>query len=211
MPKQFLDLCGKTVLCHTLHAFREVLPQSHIVTVISQQMAEIWKEKCNRDGIKQGPIAFGGETRWESVKNGLTALGHIDSNAIILVHDGVRPLVTPQFINEVVNSIISTDVDGVIPTIPLTDSIRHICDDGINSIPVDRTRFRAVQTPQAFRAGKLEKAFNLQYSPTFTDEASMMAAAGFKNILLINGQEQNIKITRPVDLIIAAHFLTSVD
>ena len=131
VPKQFLDLGGKPVLCHTLQAFRDVIPLSRIVTVVSGAMTTFWKELCDTAGIDPGPIAIGGDTRWESVKNGLEALGDIDADDIVLVHDGARPLAGPEFICAIAGALQSTDADGVIPAMPLTDSIRRISADGV--------------------------------------------------------------------------------
>ena len=209
VPKQFLDLGGKPVLCHTLQAFRDVIPLSRIVTVVSGAMTTFWKELCDTAGIDPGPIAIGGDTRWESVKNGLEALGDIDADDIVLVHDGARPLAGPEFICAIAGALQSTDADGVIPAMPLTDSIRRISADGVSSDAVDRSRYRSVQTPQAFPAGKLAQAFAIPYRPEFTDEASMMAAAGYTDIRLVPGQERNLKITRPVDIAIAEFFLNN--
>ena len=100
VPKQFLDLGGKPVLCHTLQAFRDVIPLSRIVTVVSGAMTTFWKELCDTAGIDPGPIAIGGDTRWESVKNGLEALGDIDADDIVLVHDGARPLRSEEHTSE---------------------------------------------------------------------------------------------------------------
>lgn len=211
VPKQFLDLCGRPVLCHTLRAFREVLPSADIVTVVSRPMHSFWIELCAGDGLDPGPIAFGGDTRWQSVRNGLDALGEVDPDAVIMVHDAARPLVQPSYIAEVADVLASTGADGVIPAIPITDSIRHMRPDGVASDPVDRSLYRAVQTPQAFPADKLRKAFDMPYSPEFTDEASMMAAAGFNDIRLLPGRERNLKITRPVDLAVARYFIETGD
>lgn len=208
VPKQFLDLCGRPVLCRTLRAFREALPASDIVTVISDPMRPFWLDLCAADGIDPGVVASGGDTRWQSVRNGLEALGQIEPESVVLVHDGARPLVEPSYISDIAGELLSSGADGVIPAMPLTDSIRHMAPDGMASEPVDRSAYRAVQTPQAFQARKLAVAFRLPYDPAFTDEASMMAAAGFTDIRLYPGRERNLKITRPVDLAIARYFLS---
>lgn len=210
VPKQFLDLCGTPVLCHTLRAFRAVLSAENIVTVISRPMEDFWRDLCASSGIEPGRIAYGGDTRWQSVRNGLDALGDIEGDSVVLVHDGARPLVSPDFISTVSQALCSSGADGVIPALPLTDSLRHITGDN-TSVAVDRACFRAVQTPQAFPASRLKQAFSLPYRPDFTDEASMMAAAGFTDIRLVAGSERNLKITRPVDLVVAQYFIANSD
>lgn len=207
VPKQYLPLRGKPVLCHTLQAFRALLPISNIVTVVSAPMEDYWRTLCTEAAIEVGPLTHGGDTRWQSVRNGVNALGKIAPDSVVMIHDGARPLVTPQLITQVVDALRNTGADGVIPAIALTDSLRCIDRDGMHSTAVDRTRFRAVQTPQAFPAHRLKKAFDLPYNPLFTDEAAMMAAAGFTDIRLVDGSERNLKITRPVDLTIAQYYL----
>lgn len=91
---------------------------------------------------------------------------------------------------------------GAIPVVAVTDSLRRV--DGA---PVNRADFRAVQTPQAFRADLLRRAYELPESPGFTDDASVMTAAGFNDVAMVNGDVYNIKITNPMDLRIAALYL----
>jgi len=93
------------------------------------------------------------------------------------------------------------------PAVAVSDSLRMLDDDGVNSHPVDRQRLRAVQTPQAFDATKLKQAYTLPYEPVFTDDASVMAAAGYTDITLVEGDPHNIKITLPDDLAIASLYL----
>ena len=100
-------------------------------------------------------------------------------------------------------SACARNTDGAIPAIPVTDTLRQLDDNEVLSTPVDRTAFRAVQTPQAFMMWRLREAYTLPYRPEFTDDASVLAAAGFGNIVLTPGSPENIKITTPVDLIVA--------
>ena len=129
----------------------------------------------------------------------------------MIVHDGALTLVTPDFITAVAGALRATGADGVIPAIPLTDSLRHLADDGLHSVAVDRAFFRAVQTPQAFPAARLNQAFSLPYRPEFTAAAAMRAAAGCTHLCLVPGRERNLKITRPVDLVVARYFLSPDD
>ncbi|MDE7408187.1 MAG: 2-C-methyl-D-erythritol 4-phosphate cytidylyltransferase, partial [Muribaculaceae bacterium] len=127
-----------------------------------------------------------------------TATEQDDMNAdIIMVHDGARPIVTPQIIAELSEACMQHV--GAIPAITINDSLRHLTPDGM-SVPVNRSEYRAVQTPQAFRSNILRKAYQQPYQPSFTDDASVVAAAGYTDVVLTNGDSRNIKITLPGDI-----------
>ncbi|MDE6527867.1 MAG: 2-C-methyl-D-erythritol 4-phosphate cytidylyltransferase [Muribaculaceae bacterium] len=201
-PKQFLELEGKPVAAHAVDAFRNAIPDAEIILVLSEGMIPFWQELCEKHGIESPRIATGGATRWESVKNALDTIAEAPANATILIHDGARPLVTEKVITRAAACVRNTD--GAIPAIPVSDSLRQLDNDDVRSTPVDRTRFRAVQTPQAFTLWRLREAYSIPYRDTFTDDASVLAAAGFENIMLTDGSPENIKITTPVDLLLAS-------
>lgn len=204
LPKQFAMLASKPVLLHTLEAFRKVVPMENIVTVIGEGMEEIWRQMCVLHGADPGNLATGGSTRWESVRNGIHSL-NLCPEDIVLVHDAARPLVNESIINNVISAV-ENGFSGAIPVTAVTDSIRLLHPDG-SSAALERELLRAVQTPQAFRAAKLLKAFKLPYSPLFTDEASMMEASGFTDLILVEGSPDNFKITHSNDLIRAEDIL----
>lgn len=206
VPKQFLPLCGKPVLAHTIAAFTALLPAENVRLVLSPDMIPYWEELCNEYGIVSPAIVPGGATRWESVKNAITSL-EADPSATVLIHDGVRPLVTERVIKRA--ALTARNTDGAIPAVAVTDSLRQLNEDEVSSEPVDRSRFRAVQTPQAFSLWRLREAYSLPYEENFTDDASVMAAAGFENIILTEGSPENIKITTPVDMLLAEAILKS--
>lgn len=205
LPKQYLPLDNDMVLTHTLRNFRSVIPADNIITVIAPAMEDFWTSACRESGFHAGPIAHGGATRWESVRNGLMALRDVGPDDFVLVHDAARPFADAALISRVVKAL-EQGADGAIPVVPVTDSLREVTEDG-SSRPVDRSAFRAVQTPQGFVASKLTAAFALPYSPRFTDEATMMQEAGYGNIVLVDGDPRNFKITRPIDLILARAIL----
>ena len=184
VPKQFCKLQGREVLLHAIGRFRRALPGATIAVVIDPA----WRHLLPAGVIAADP----GQTRWQSVANALKATAGTDADAI-LVHDGARPLVTPEVINGVVGAL--AEHQGAIPVVAVTDSLRRT--DGS---PADRSQFRAVQTPQAFRADLLRQAYELPFSESFTDDASVMTAAGFTDIALTPGDPCNIKITNPLDL-----------
>ncbi|MDE5978544.1 MAG: 2-C-methyl-D-erythritol 4-phosphate cytidylyltransferase, partial [Muribaculaceae bacterium] len=153
-------------------------------------------------------VVHGGATRWDSLKKGLAAIP-ADSrpNSIVLIHDGARPLVDTPTVKRVCAAAVNTD--GAIPAIPVSDSLRQLDRDGVSSSPADRSGFRAVQTPQGFILWRLREAYSLPYQESFTDDASVMAEAGFENIFLVEGNPDNIKITNPRDILIAEAILAA--
>ena len=208
MPKQFLPLCGTPVVAHAINAFREALgADSRILLVLSEPMIPLWRRLCADYVISSPEIVTGGATRWESVRNAIAALGEASPSATVLIHDGARPLVTPEVIRRAASCALNTD--GAIPAVPVTDSLRRLDDSEVMSEPVDRSLFRAVQTPQAFSLWRLREAYRLPYQDDFTDDASVLAAAGFQNVVLVGGSPENIKITTPVDMLLAEAIIKS--
>jgi 2-C-methyl-D-erythritol 4-phosphate cytidylyltransferase len=196
IPKQFLDLDGKPVLHHTIAAFLSALPNVHIVLVLpphqisyAQMVLQSFPERIDLT------IVAGGDTRFQSVKNGLAG---IPNEAIVFVQDGVRPLVSPSLIAACYKQAL--EKGSAIPAIPVTDSMRIVKDE--TSEPVDRSLLRIIQTPQTFRASILLPAMEQPYQESFTDEASVVEAFG-QQVYLIEGERSNIKITTPEDLLIA--------
>lgn len=206
IPKQFCLLDGRPVVMHTIDSLRASAPGAPILLIISKEMEPLWRGLCSEYGFDSPEIAYGGATRWESVKNGLDAIpAETSPGTIVLIHDGARPLVDAQTVKGVAAAALNTD--GAIPAVPVTDSLRQLLEDGVRSEAVDRADFRAVQTPQGFALWRLREAYSLPYDPSFTDDASVMAAAGFHNIMLVKGSSDNIKITNPRDIAIAEAIL----
>ncbi len=200
-PKQFCMLGERPVLMHTIDRFRQALPDSQIILVLSKDMHPFWDELCETFCFSSPQIVYGGDSRWQSVKNAIDSIENITSDSIITIHDGARPLVNSAMIARVIAGV--SECDGAIPVVPVTDSLRQVAADG-TSAPIDRSSFRAVQTPQAFRAIHLTEAYALPFDDSFTDDASVMAAAGYTNIALVDGDTRNIKITNPSDIEIAS-------
>lgn len=202
-PKQFCNMRGRPVLMHTIDAFRQALPDCDITLVISKPMESLWESQCHQCNYVSPRVIYGGKTRWESVQNAIKALKSSDEDAV-LIHDGARPLVTAEVINNVLRDM--QGHDGAIPTVPVTDSIRRTQTDGLSK-PVDRSSLRAVQTPQGFAYRLLKKAYSRPYQATFTDDASVVDAIGYTDITLTQGDPHNIKITNPDDIKIAELFV----
>lgn len=194
LPKQFLEINGKAILLHAIEAFKKAFSDIHIVVVLPKD----YFTHANEILLKQHypfdvELAEGGPTRFDSVKNGLQ---HIKDGEILFVHDAVRCLVTPALIQAC--SAKAEEKGTAIPVVPVRDSMRRISTDGASAI-VDRNQLVVVQTPQTFKREILLPAFDVSYSPSFTDEASVVEAKGY-SVDLIPGEESNIKITYPEDL-----------
>lgn len=205
LPKQFCDLAGRPLLMTTVERMRESDPGAEIVLVLSAGMIPVWHEMCESLGFESPRlIACGGATRAESVRNAM-ALVDVSVARRVGVHDGARPVITRDLVKRL-DEAIDNGADGAIPAVAVTDSLRRLNADG-SSEAVDRSRFMAVQTPQFFRADRLAAAYAEFFSPSATDDASLMEAAGFTDLRLVRGSPHNIKVTNPGDIAIAEIYL----
>ena len=195
-PKQFLLLNNLPILMHTLKKFSHF---EETILVLPQSEFKYWAELCNTYHFNQPhTLVKGGRTRFQSVKNGLKK---INTNTIIAIHDGVRPLVSKALINSLITEI--KNGIGVIPVLHLKDSIRKI--EGEKSGTIDRKNLYKVQTPQCFLSTNIQKAYTQEFSDDFTDDASVFESNGGK-IMPILGEEKNLKITTEEDLLVAELF-----
>ena len=200
IPKQFLEIKGKPILMHTLEVFQRYDASMKLVLVLPAVQVAFWSELCKKHSFSlPHQVVIGGQTRFQSVKNGLEAVA---GTALVAVHDGVRPLVSVETIARCFDA--AEKYDAVIPVVDSVDSIRQITGDGSQS--VDRSAYKLVQTPQVFDAELLKKAYEQDFSPLFTDDASVVEALGVK-IHLVEGNRENIKITTEFDLRIAESLL----
>lgn len=206
IPKQFCIMNGRPVVMQTIESLRAAAPEAQMLLIISPQEQQRWLEMCKKFNFESPAIAYGGATRWESVKHGLEAISQTAApGTIVLIHDGARPLVDTPTVKRVAAAALNTD--GAIPVVPVSDSLRHMQEDGVKSEATDRAEFRAVQTPQAFALWRLREAYSQPFDHSFTDDASVMEAAGFGNLVLVDGSPDNIKITNPRDIAIAEAIL----
>lgn len=197
VPKQFIMINGLPILMHTLNVFARIPAVNEIVLVLPESQIEQWKLLCQKHQfIVNHTIVKGGETRYQSVKNGLMSISN--TNALIAIHDGVRPLVSKDVIE---NCFATAEKYGnAIPVIKPVESVR--LEMGTNSKIADREKVFLVQTPQVFKSSIIKKGYETPYQPSFTDDASVAEFMGEK-IQLVEGNRENIKITTPFDLIIA--------
>lgn len=209
MPKQYLDIHtpegDMPVIIATLSRMAHLLPGAQLLVVVSETWQAHMAALLERHGLSgRVAIVCGGATRTESVSNALAAVR--EGCQYIGVHDGVRPIITPEVVSDAIAAV-REGAEGAIPAIEVTDSLRLIQADGESS-PVDRSLYRAVQTPQFFPAPLLIGAYaNRDTHATYTDDASVLAAAGHTDIRLTPGSPCNIKITHPLDIEIAEIYL----
>lgn len=200
LPKQFMLLAGRPVLMHTIEAFLRLSFQVHIILVLPRNQIPQWEELCHEHRFTHPlHIAEGGPTRFHSVKNGLQ---HVPDQALVGIHDGVRPLVSVETISETFELAIR--FGNAIPCVDIAESVRQV-ERAFNK-PIPRQSLRAIQTPQCFRADLIKKAYGVNYDESFTDDASVLEKTG-QRIYLSQGNRENLKITSPPDLIMAEALL----
>lgn len=196
IPKQFMLLKDKPVLYYTLRTFMQAYDDMQIILVLPVDYTDMGQEIIDayfdKDRIR---ITAGGDSRFQSVKNGLAL---VKEESIVFVHDGVRCLVSKELIHRCYRQAVETG--SAIPAIASKDSIRLLQEEGSDAF--DRNKVMLVQTPQTFHSKILLPAFQIDYKDKFTDEATVVEAYGIK-VSLVEGDENNIKITRPVDLAVA--------
>jgi 2-C-methyl-D-erythritol 4-phosphate cytidylyltransferase len=199
IPKQFLRINGIPVLIHTLRIFKETLPTVVPWLVLPESHHAFWNELYNESGAEfPHSLVVGGPTRFHSVKNGLQNI----SSGLVVVHDGVRPLVNPLTISSVIEK--AGETGAAIPGIPVNESLREKTGSGTKI--VNRTDFLLIQTPQCFAYDLMKSAFDQEYREEFTDCASVLEYNG-KKVAVVEGNRENIKITLPTDLVFAEALL----
>jgi 2-C-methyl-D-erythritol 4-phosphate cytidylyltransferase len=196
VPKQFLELDHKPVLMHSLEAFYTYQADIHLIVVLPADQVNYWVQLCEKYQFPiRHQLVIGGDERYYSVKNGLDL---VPINCLVAVHDGVRPLVDQTTIDNCF-SMAATE-GNAIPVVDLTDSVRELQADG-NSLHVDRQKYKLIQTPQVFESTRLKEAYKQGYSSHFTDDASVYESLWPGTIKIVEGNRQNIKITKHEDLI----------
>lgn len=201
IPKQFLPLQGKPVLVHTLEKFLSI-PGCEVVLALSAQGMAFWEPIAASYFPEHNiSVVLGGETRFHSVKNVLDSLA-LEEDALVAVHDAVRPLV---HLNTILNAFLIAEQFGAAVTcVDSKDSVRLV--EGDRNRALERKNVKMIQTPQTFQSRVLNAAYAAEYRESFTDDASVVEAAGFP-IHLVEGAYTNFKITTPEDLALAEHLL----
>ena len=196
IPKQFLPVGGKPLLMRTLEAFHAYDVSMQLILVLPVSQQAYWKQLCAEYQFDLAhEIADGGETRFHSVKNGLSL---VKEDGLVGVHDGVRPFVSQEVIARCYEEAVS--LKAVIPVIGVVETVRHLTGEGSETVP--RDQYKLVQTPQVFEVALLRRAYEQVYTELFTDDASVVEALGEK-VYLVEGNRENIKLTTPFDLKLA--------
>lgn len=200
VPKQFIEINGRPVLMHTFDVFLQYDPQIEFILVLPKDLVELWKSLCKKHNFNLlHKIALGGETRFDSVKNGLDL---ISDEGVVFIHDGVRPLVS---INTLKNCFeTALEKGNSLPVVTVSESIRMV--EGSKNCAVDRSKYFLVQTPQTFKTHLIKKAYQQATSNVYTDDATVMENSG-QTIHLVEGNRENIKITFAEDLVYAKMLL----
>lgn len=202
LPKQFMLLHGKPVLYYSIKSFLAAYEDCRIILVLPEEYMAAGQEVIDAFfDYSRIEITAGGATRFHSVQNGLKL---VTEESIVFVHDAVRCLVTIELIHRCYEAAI--ELGSAIPVVDCKDSVRILTEEGNDSL--ERNRIKLVQTPQVFHSKIIIPAYNIDYKEKFTDEASVAEAFGLK-LNLVEGDENNIKITRPMDLVIAEYLLTA--
>ncbi|MBL7932230.1 MAG: 2-C-methyl-D-erythritol 4-phosphate cytidylyltransferase [Bacteroidia bacterium] len=197
-PKQFIEINGIPIIIKTIRCFLDYNPKIQIIIAVHKNYRTYLEgliDKFNLQdlGIR---ITIGGDSRFASVKNGLQLIN--DENAIVGIHDAARPFVSLQTISNCYDTAATRG--NAVPCIPVNESMRKISNNINNS--VNRNEYKIIQTPQCFIASKIKSAFKQDFVPIYTDDATVLESTG-ESIILVEGNEENIKITSPYDLKIA--------
>lgn len=202
LPKQFLSIHNRPVLMRTIDRFCEYDATCEPVVVLPLDQMNYWQELCAAHHFeRKHHLVAGGNTRFHSVHNALNSLPD-DENALVAIHDGVRPFVSVEVITRCFDA--ASQHLAALPVTDMIESVRQITGEGM-SRSVPRNAYVLVQTPQTFNLHLLKQAYQQPYEDRFTDDASVVEALGI-NPVMVQGNRENIKITTPLDIQIASLF-----
>ncbi len=195
VPKQYCSLAGEPVLIHTLKRISLIMPAATQLLVISREMESLWLDLCRSHNFKSPEYTVGGSTRFHSVKAALDMLAsRAADNDIVYVHDAARPLLCPHVVERLRHSVAADAGSGAVPVIAMADSIR-------------RNLYKAVQTPQAFRFGRIIRAYSQEFNDFFTDDASVVERYFRRPVDIVEGSPDTLKITNARDLAVVSALL----
>ena len=200
-PKQFIELNGIPVLQRTIARFYECIPDLNVITVLPRRHFKTWRDLCIKyDFNIPQTLVEGGITRFHSVRNALDRI--LDTDSVVMIHDGVRPLVTDGLINALLDA--SAPGFAIVPVTPVNDTLRY---QDFHLPDPDRSQIDAVQTPQVFIASDIKEAYANAYELGFTDDVSVAIKHGLK-VRRIPGLKYNIKLTTPEDIVVAEQLIS---
>jgi len=204
LPKQFMPIAGVPMLAYSIRAFHGYDPSIEIIIAIPEGFEDQWKKLAHEIHLDiPYHIVNGGSERFYSVGNVLNAINH-HGECVVAIHDAARPFVSIDLIDKAFKNAIHAG--SAIPSIHVKDTLRvKLMDEWATA---DRSMFRAIQTPQVFNLSLLKSAYTQSYNQKFTDDATVFETAGNK-IYLIDGEEDNFKITTNADLDYAEYLIQS--
>ncbi len=203
IPKQFLHLSGIPLLQHTFNAFG-YFEDAKFTLVLPQNHVEYWRKTCVDTGFKiPHNLVVGGPTRFHSVKAGLKT---IPEGVLVLIHDGARPFPSHSTIQRVID--IAIRKGNAIPALDVVSSIREV--SGVHNRIIDRSKLKSIQTPQGFHSSLIKNAYNQSYNVVFTDDSTVLENSR-ELINIVEGNVENIKVSDPLDLIIAQSICTYIE
>ena len=223
VKKQYMGIASQPVLGLTLKAFEESKTDEIVVVTGADEIAYV-REQIVEDYLfkKVTAICCGGKERCDSVCEGLKTLirNHPDAigSSYVLIHDGVRPLITPELINRCIDSV--KECGACVPAVPEKDTVKMINADGEIDCTLDRKKIYRIQTPQCFEMGLIKEAFEKYYveigsaeeeaqdTAAITDDAMLVEKYTGHKVRIVEGDYRNIKITTPEDIKIAEFYLT---
>jgi 2-C-methyl-D-erythritol 4-phosphate cytidylyltransferase len=204
-PKQFLPLEGKPLMMHTIERFVAASPGTEIIVVLGKPFFREWESLCKKHNFTlPHRIAEGGDERFYSVRNGLNL---ISRRSLVAVHDAVRPFASAGTIERCFSE--AAVYGNAVPVVTPSETVRQVLRSG-NSRMLRRNMIRLVQTPQVFNSEILLKAYSRTRRESFTDDASVVEAAG-ERIHMVEGNPENIKITTPSDMVLAGELIRRIN
>lgn len=199
IPKQFIEINGLPILMHTLLKLYTFNSKAQLILTLPGDWFDYWKDlRKKHDFLIDVELVEGGQERFHSIKNALK----FAQGDIIAIHDGVRPLVSKDTLERLVDGV--KKYRAVIPVLGIKESVRMLREN--QSEAINRDLVKIVQTPQFFIKELIQRAYTSEFSNEFTDDASVVEKLGF-SVELVPGNEENIKITTPLDLKMAEYFL----
>lgn len=201
-PKQYLVIDGKVILDKTIEQFEKNSMVDNIIVVVNNEDMEVVKKKLSYERPRINKIVVGGEQRTNSVYNGISSIEEDMQNGIVLIHDGVRPFISQKLINNCIET--AYENGACVPVIDLVDTVKQVTKDNFVKKTIDRSKYKAVQTPQAFDYEIIKKCYNMALEDKIkvTDDSALAEHYGYK-VKAIQGLQKNIKVTTQFDLRVA--------
>lgn len=202
IPKQYLMVDGKVILDKTIEKFEKNSSVDNIILVVNGGEIELVKKKISYDRPKISKVVAGGAERINSVYSGILGVDEDMQSGIVLIHDGVRPFISQKLINKCIET--AYEYGACVPVIDLIDTVKQVTKDGFVKKTIDRARYKAVQTPQAFDYEIIKKCYDMAIEEKIkaTDDSSIVEHYGYK-VQTVKGLQKNIKITTQFDLKVA--------